>query len=238
MRRAWCPPESTMATWPLISPRREEWRHRRVRRAEYPRVVAAHGQAPLPEGPPSSDLRLICADSGGSNGYRCHLWKRELQRFATYREVDDHGMSLSAGRQQVKQDQASPLFVHHRQLARPAPDRLPYYPRSGSRRRKTVLPAGFLRTFRDFVVHLPDECTFCASPRKSSHSSCALTSTAGSRIIINLIAGTSTETRLVVKTRLDRRAYKRAVKVFKKELEALDLKPHKAISFRAKGIAP
>ena len=25
---------------------------------------------------------LICADSGGSNGYRCHLWKRELQRFS------------------------------------------------------------------------------------------------------------------------------------------------------------
>jgi hypothetical protein len=25
---------------------------------------------------------LICADSGGSNGYRSHLWKRELQRLA------------------------------------------------------------------------------------------------------------------------------------------------------------
>lgn len=25
---------------------------------------------------------LICADSGGSNGYRSHLWKRELQRFS------------------------------------------------------------------------------------------------------------------------------------------------------------
>ena len=25
---------------------------------------------------------LICADSGGSNGYRCHLWKRELQKFS------------------------------------------------------------------------------------------------------------------------------------------------------------
>ena len=33
-------------------------------------------------------------------------------------------------------------------------------PRSGSRRGKFVLPAGFLRTFRDFVVHLPGECTF------------------------------------------------------------------------------
>jgi transposase len=30
--------------------------------------------------PKAKDL-LICADSGGSNGYRSHLWKRELQRF-------------------------------------------------------------------------------------------------------------------------------------------------------------
>jgi transposase len=29
----------------------------------------------------STDI-LICADSGGSNGYRSHLWKRELQKFA------------------------------------------------------------------------------------------------------------------------------------------------------------
>ena len=32
---------------------------------------------------PKARRLLICADSGGSNGYRCHLWKRELQRFAT-----------------------------------------------------------------------------------------------------------------------------------------------------------
>jgi hypothetical protein len=31
---------------------------------------------------PSAKELLICADSGGSNGYRCHLWKRELQRFS------------------------------------------------------------------------------------------------------------------------------------------------------------
>jgi len=30
--------------------------------------------------PKAKDL-LICADSGGSNGYRLHLWKREMQRF-------------------------------------------------------------------------------------------------------------------------------------------------------------
>jgi transposase len=36
--------------------------------------------------PKAKDL-LICADSGGSNGYRCHLWKRELQKFANRQEL-------------------------------------------------------------------------------------------------------------------------------------------------------
>lgn len=33
---------------------------------------------------------LICADSGGSNGYRLRLWKKELQRFS-----DDKGLEIS-----------------------------------------------------------------------------------------------------------------------------------------------
>ena len=32
---------------------------------------------------PQADRLLICADGGGSNGYRLRLWKVELQRFAT-----------------------------------------------------------------------------------------------------------------------------------------------------------
>jgi transposase len=32
---------------------------------------------------PRAQSLLICADSGGSNGYRLHLWKLELQRLAT-----------------------------------------------------------------------------------------------------------------------------------------------------------
>lgn len=31
---------------------------------------------------PKTKRLLVCVDSGGSNGYRLHLWKRELQRFA------------------------------------------------------------------------------------------------------------------------------------------------------------
>jgi transposase len=44
---------------------RQWWKH--MGQARYPRARSL----------------LICADSGGSNGYRLHLWKRELQTFAT-----------------------------------------------------------------------------------------------------------------------------------------------------------
>lgn len=39
---------------------------------------------------PDATHLLICADGGGSNGTRCRLWKRELQRWA-----DDTGLTLS-----------------------------------------------------------------------------------------------------------------------------------------------
>ncbi len=37
---------------------------------------------------PNSNRLLICADAGGSNGYRLRLWKRELQRFADTRRIE------------------------------------------------------------------------------------------------------------------------------------------------------
>lgn len=39
---------------------------------------------------PTATRVLIGADSGGSNGARCKLWKRDLQRFA-----DDTGLAIS-----------------------------------------------------------------------------------------------------------------------------------------------
>jgi len=36
--------------------------------------------------PKAKDI-LICADSGGSNGYRCHLWKRELHKLASHHKL-------------------------------------------------------------------------------------------------------------------------------------------------------
>lgn len=37
---------------------------------------------------PDSKKLLICADAGGSNGYRLRLWKKELQRFADARGIE------------------------------------------------------------------------------------------------------------------------------------------------------
>ena len=39
---------------------------------------------------PKADQLLICADGGGSNGYRTRLWKVELQMFA-----DDTGLAIT-----------------------------------------------------------------------------------------------------------------------------------------------
>ena len=36
---------------------------------------------------PKARELLICADSGGSNGYRCHLWKLELQKLADQQKL-------------------------------------------------------------------------------------------------------------------------------------------------------
>ena len=36
---------------------------------------------------PRARALLICADSGGSNGYRLHQWKRELQRLASQEQL-------------------------------------------------------------------------------------------------------------------------------------------------------
>jgi hypothetical protein len=46
------------------------------------------------------------------------------------------------------------------------------------------------------------------------------------RTIVSLIAGTATKTGLTVKACLDRRTYRRGIKVSKKEMQALSIAPH------------
>ena len=119
---------------------------------------------------PKARRLLICADSGGSNGYRCHLWKRELQRFATEERLTITVCHFPPGTSKWNK-------IEHRLFS--------------------FITANWRgRPLTDY------------------------------RTIVNLIAGTTTKSGLIVKARLDRRTYKRGVKVPKKELQALNLKPH------------
>jgi len=61
-------------------------RHRYLRRRQHPSVVDGHGTALYRD----AWRLLICADAGGSNGYRVRLWKVELQRLA-----DETGLSIT-----------------------------------------------------------------------------------------------------------------------------------------------
>ena len=63
---------------------------------------------------------LITADGGGSNGYRFRLWKFELQDLARRSRHSAYRVSLPTGHQQVEQDRAPSLHLHHAELARQA----------------------------------------------------------------------------------------------------------------------
>jgi hypothetical protein len=68
---------------------------------------------------PDTDRLLICADGGGSNGYRVRAWKidRPLRRRG---RPDDHRLPAAAGHQQVEQDRAPAVLPDHHELAWPA----------------------------------------------------------------------------------------------------------------------
>ena len=122
-----------------------------------------------PRYPNCRDL-LICADSGGSNGYRLHLWKRELQDFATEQKLTITVCHFPPGTSKWNK-------IEHRLFS--------------------FISANWRgRPLTDY------------------------------RTIVNLIARTTTKTGLTIQARLDRRTYKRGIKVSKKELQALNLQPH------------
>jgi hypothetical protein len=72
---------------------------------------------------------VITADSGGSNSARSRLWKTELQRLA-----DETGLTLIIRHlppgTSMEQDRAPALFLHNRELARPAPAHPPGHHRA------------------------------------------------------------------------------------------------------------
>jgi hypothetical protein len=119
---------------------------------------------------PKSRRLLICADSGGSNGYRLQLWKRELQNFATKEKLTITVCHFPPGTSKWNK-------IEHRLFS--------------------FISANWRgRPLTDY------------------------------RTIVNLIAGTTTKAGLTVRVRLDRRTYKRGIKVSKKEMQVLNLKPH------------
>jgi len=73
---------------------------------------------------PTADRLLICADGGGSNGYRGRAWKTELAALAT-----ETGLAITVCHlppatrdQQVEQDRAPAVQPHLDELARPPAD--------------------------------------------------------------------------------------------------------------------
>ena len=79
---------------------------------------------------PAARSLVITADGGGSNGYRLRLWKLELPGAGGRTRVPDHSVSSAPGHEQVEQDRAPLVLVHHAELARqtahhPSGDRQP-----------------------------------------------------------------------------------------------------------------
>jgi len=119
---------------------------------------------------PRSNKILICADGGGSNGYRSHLWKRELQRFSDARRLE--------------------ISVRH-------------FPPGTSKWNKIEH-----RLFSFISMN------WRGKPLLTY------------KIIIDLIASTKTKTGLTVEARMDKRTYRKGIKVSKEEVEDLNVKRH------------
>ena len=113
---------------------------------------------------------LICADSGGSNGYRIRLWKHEIQKFAREEKVEVTICHFPPGTSKWNK-------VEHRLFS---------YISKNWRGRPLV-------TYRT---------------------------------VIQLISATTTKTGLTVKARLDRRKYKKGIKITDLEMENIKLFPH------------
>lgn len=117
---------------------------------------------------PKAHELYICADSGGSNGYRIHLWKYELQKFC-----DSHKMKVTVS----------------------------HYPPGTSKWNKIEH-----RLFSYITMN------WRGRPLTDY------------RTVVDLIAATTTKTGLIVKARLDKKKYKKGIKVSAVEMEKLSIR--------------
>ena len=120
---------------------------------------------------PQARKLLICADAGGSNGYRLRLWKRELQRFADARQLEVSVCHFPPGTSKWNK-------VEHRLFS--------------------------------FI-----SMNWRGKPLSSY------------QVVINLIAATTTTSGLTVKARLDKKVYRKGLKVSDAEMAELNI--HKKI---------
>ena len=120
---------------------------------------------------PKSNKLLICADAGGSNGYRLRLWKRQLQKFADKSKLDISVCHFPPGTSKWNK-------IEHRLFSFI----------SSNWRGKPLI----------------------------SH-----------KVIVNLIASTTTEPGLIVKARLDKKKYLKGIKITDKEMASINLVKNK-----------
>ena len=114
-----------------------------------------------------SNSLLICADAGGSNGYRSHLWKKELQEFCDAEKIKISVCHFPPGTSKWNK-------IEHR-----------------------------LFSFISMNWRGKPLLTY--------------------QTIISLISSTKTKTGLTVKARLDKKIYKKGIKVSKDEMNLLNI---------------
>ena len=109
-----------------------------------------------PDRYPDADRLLICADGGGSNGYRVRAWKSSCQPRRRDR-AGGHRLPPAARHQQVEQDRAPAVLPHHPELARPAAGQPRGHRRPDRRHHHRHRPD---RPRRTRHRHLPDRLKF------------------------------------------------------------------------------
>ena len=118
----------------------------------------------------NSNHILICADSGGSNGYRRHLWKYELQKFCDQEKLDISVCHFPPGTSKWNK-------IEH----------------------KLFSYISMNRRGRPLTNY---------------------------KTIVSLIASTKTKSGLTVKAGLDKKQYKKGIKISKTEMRKLKIKRH------------